>query len=65
MEFATNKIMPVSADMISEGLGLSDEDRKMLVDNVEVIINSAASVSFEQTLHDALKINYFGSLRIF
>jgi len=36
----------------------------MLVDNINVIINSAASVSFDDPLHDALNINYFGSLRM-
>ena len=64
-DFAFEKIIPVQGDLISDNLGMSDEDRQMIIDNVEVIINSAASVSFLDTLHDALKINYFGSLKMF
>ena len=29
-----------------------------------MIINCAASVSFNEPLHDALKINYFGAVRM-
>jgi len=36
----------------------------MLIDTTQVIINSAASVNFNDPLHDALNINYFGSLRM-
>ena len=46
MEFATKKVIPVSGDMISEGLGMPAEERKMLIEEVHVVINSAASVSF-------------------
>jgi len=36
----------------------------MITDQCEIIINCAASVSFHEPLHDALNINYFGSLRM-
>jgi len=64
MKWALDKIVAVHGDLINEGLGLSAEDRAMIQDQVHVIINCAASVSFDETLHDALNINYFGSLRM-
>jgi fatty acyl-CoA reductase len=48
--FATEKIVPVIGDLIIEGLGMSKEDRQMLVENCNVIINCAASVSFNEPL---------------
>jgi fatty acyl-CoA reductase len=51
--------------LILEGLGLSNSDKEMLLNNVQVIINSAASVSFDDPLLESLNINYFGNLRMF
>ena len=48
--FATEKIVPVIGDLIIEGLGMSKEDRQMLVENCQCIINCAASVSFNEPL---------------
>ena len=48
--FAQSKIEPVQGDLIAEGLGLSKEDRKKITENVNVIINSAASVNFDDPL---------------
>ena len=50
--------------MIVDKLGMSPEDRTHLVENLDVIINSAASVNFDDPLQDALSINYFGSQRM-
>ena len=53
-KFATSKIVAVQGDMIKDGLGLSREDRAMIASNVHIIINSAASVNFDDPLQDAL-----------
>ena len=45
-------------------LGLSDEDRAKITENVQVILNSAASVRFDDPLIEALNINYHGSQRM-
>lgn len=50
--------------MVLSGLGIKPEDRKRLIDEVQVILNSAASVNFMEPLHDAFQINYFGALRV-
>jgi fatty acyl-CoA reductase len=36
----------------------------MIIDNVDIIINSAASVNFDDPLKEGLKINYFGATRV-
>lgn len=47
-----------------EGLGISVEDRIKLTNEVEIIINCAASVNFDDPLLEAIQINYFGVVRI-
>ena len=54
----------MQGDLLVDGLGLSDEDRQVIVDNVDVVINSAASVSFDDPIQEAFAINYFGSYRM-
>ncbi|XP_055678120.1 fatty acyl-CoA reductase wat-like [Lutzomyia longipalpis] len=51
-----DKLLPVAGDLISLRLGLSDEDLKKM-ENVSVILNSAATVRFDETLHDAILTN--------
>jgi len=51
-------------DLVVDNLGLSDAHRGMLVNDCNVIINSAASVNFDDPIQEALAINYFGSLRM-
>jgi fatty acyl-CoA reductase len=36
----------------------------MLTENLDLIINSAASINFDDPLQEAIKINYFGAQRI-
>jgi thioester reductase-like protein len=64
MKFALEKIQPISGDLMQEGCGLSDEDRHTIIEKVQVIINSAASVSFDDSLHDSINMNYLGSMRM-
>lgn len=64
MQYAIDKISFITGDLIQENLGMSESDRKFVVDNCDVIINSAASVNFDDPLQDALKINYFGCMRM-
>lgn len=62
--FARSKIVPVQGDLIVEGLGMSPEDHQLITNDVDIIINSAASVNFDDPLKDALNINYFGARRM-
>lgn len=45
-------------------MGISKEDRERLKGNLDIVINSAASVKFDEPLHDALAINYYGSEKV-
>jgi fatty acyl-CoA reductase len=64
MEWAESKIVPVAGDLIMERLGLSDNDRLEIVMNCHIMINCAASVNFDDPLQDALRINYFGCMKM-
>jgi len=48
------KVQPVAGDLIIDNLGISPADRLMLRQEVNVIINSAASVNFDDPLLDAI-----------
>ena len=64
IQFAIDKITFISGDLTRENLGISEKDRTFLTENCDVIINSAASVNFDDPLQDALKINFFGCMRM-
>lgn len=58
------KIMPIAGDLTQKGLGLSADHLQILMTEVNVIINCAASVNFDDPLLEALNINYFGCMRM-
>lgn len=58
------KVAPIVGDLTVKGLGLSEAHRNILLNEVDLIINSAASVNFDDPLLEALNINYFGCMRI-
>ena len=62
--FIKEKIAPIEGDLVLSGLGIKPDDRKRLIEEVEIILNSAASVNFNDPIYDALQINYFGALRM-
>ncbi len=49
---------------MNDNLGIRKEDRDICINTVNIIINSAASVNFNDPLKTALQINYFGSGRV-
>jgi len=59
-----NKIKPVSGDISEEKLGLSDDDFKMLCDNVNIVVHCAATLDFETDLKTAVNINLMGTIRV-
>ena len=56
--------MPVQADLTQEGLGFSPEIRKKLINELDIILASAASVDFGSLLTEILKIDYMGPVRM-
>jgi alcohol-forming fatty acyl-CoA reductase len=59
-----DKIKPVRGDIADERLGLSDEDYKMLCDNVNIVVHCAATLDFETDLKTAVNINLLGTKRV-
>lgn len=57
------KLVPINGDVTELGLGLSDNDKK-LMKNVSVIFHSAASVRFDDSLRDAVLMNTRGTREI-
>lgn len=60
-----SKIVPLGGDLTLNGLGMNKEDAENLNKKIDVVINCAASVNFDDPILDALNINYFGCLRLF
>src|SRR5262245_55139987 len=63
-DFLRDKLHAVSGDISQDGLGLDAETAAMLRDRVDVVINSAAVVSFDAPLDDALRLNVEGAERV-
>jgi len=63
-KIAAERIVPIQGDLVVDGCGINPDVRALLVEDLDIIINSAASVSFNEVMRDALQINYFGSLRV-
>lgn len=52
-----NKVYGIEGDIKLENVGLNELDRKMLIDNVSVVINCAAAVRFDEDLKTATCTN--------
>ena len=63
-KFIKDKVELVSGDLTKENLAMPEEDRKKVTENVNIIINSAASVKFDDQIQKGLGINYFGAIRM-
>ena len=62
-EMCGRRVTAVAGDVSVDGLGLSDADRTTLA-SCDVIIHSAATVSFDSPLDQAVEINLLGPTRI-
>lgn len=59
-----NKLIPIQGDVGLDDLGISQADRQTLIDNVNVIIHSAATLDFHEPLKPTVHINLLGTRRI-
>ncbi|MEC7873709.1 MAG: HAD-IB family phosphatase [Actinomycetota bacterium] len=62
-EICQRRVAVVSGDVSSEGLDLSEADRQIFV-SCDVIIHSAATVSFDSPLDSSIEINLLGPNRV-
>ncbi|KAK1117618.1 hypothetical protein K0M31_015791 [Melipona bicolor] len=58
------KIHPVKGDISLPDLGLSQEDRIMLIENVNIVFHAAATVRFNEPLNVAVDVNTKGTARM-
>ena len=64
LQIIKERVVPVRGDLVLEGLGIDPKVRATLCNEVQVILNTAASINFDDPIRDALQINYFGARRI-
>jgi len=62
-EMTARRISTIRGDVGSDGLGLSADDRATLA-TCDVVIHSAATVSFDSPLDSAIEVNLLGPSRI-
>lgn len=62
-EMAKRRVTVVTGDVGTDGLGLSDADRDVLA-ACDIVIHSAATVSFDSPLDGAVEVNLLGPTRI-
>ena len=62
-EMTARRITTVTGDVAIDGLGLDDHDRSIFT-SADVLIHSAAAVSFDSPLDSAVEINLLGPTRI-
>lgn len=61
---AMDKVVAIKGDCLEDGLGISPADRQTLVERVSVVIHSAASVRFTDSIKKAVKLNLRSTLDI-
>ena len=57
------RLTAIAGDVATDGLGLDDAGRVLLA-SCDIVIHSAAAVSFDSPLDDAVEINLLGPVRI-
>jgi len=62
-ELATRRIRPVAGDVSRDGLGLDEHGRAALA-TCDIVIHSAATVSFDSPLDSAVEVNLMGPTRV-
>ncbi|CAH0549647.1 unnamed protein product [Brassicogethes aeneus] len=58
------KLIPIDGDVTKLNLGLSKEDRQLLVNDVNIIFHAAASVRFDEPIKDAILLNTRGTREV-
>lgn len=58
------KLIAIEGDVSADQLGISPADRKLLTDNVHVVIHSAATLDFNESLRSTVSTNLLGTRRV-
>ncbi|RHY75602.1 hypothetical protein DYB34_010869, partial [Aphanomyces astaci] len=60
--FIRSKLVAIGGDINSASLGMSAQDAQLLIDRVNVVVHSAASVSFNEPLDVAVEVHILSSM---
>lgn len=55
------KVTPIAGNVTSPNLGLSEEDRKLLQEEVSIVFHAAASIRFDSLLAEHIQTNVVGT----
>ncbi|KAL0280989.1 UNVERIFIED_CONTAM: hypothetical protein PYX00_002125 [Menopon gallinae] len=58
------KLVTIHGDVTEPNLGLSESDRQMLIEEVDVVFHSAATVRFNEKMKDAVTLNTLGTVKV-
>lgn len=58
------KLIPIQGDVSEENLGISPADRNKLIDIINVVIHSAATLDFNESLKPTVTTNLLGTRRV-
>ena len=61
---ARNKVLPIAGDIAQDGLGISEQDIQKLINEVNVVFHSAATVKFDEPLRTSIEYNVLGTRRV-
>ena len=59
-----SKLEPVQGDLCDPNLGITEEEEKKLIEHVEVVFHSAATVRFDEPLKMAVEMNIIGTKKV-
>ena len=54
----------MAGDLTKDRLGMSETDRAMVTAETDIVINSAASTDFDESLLDSIEINFYGCMKM-
>jgi long-chain acyl-CoA synthetase len=60
-DFIREKLVPVNGDVGNEFLGMSEDEARAVMQDCDIIINSAGNVTFNPPLESALRTNVVGT----
>ncbi|XP_011266457.2 putative fatty acyl-CoA reductase CG5065 isoform X1 [Camponotus floridanus] len=58
------KVIPLNGDICSDNLGFTDEQRELLINEVNLVFHCAATLRLEAKLKDAVEMNMIGTKRL-
>ncbi|KAG6554050.1 hypothetical protein Mapa_003965 [Marchantia paleacea] len=64
LEFMRRKVIAIKGDIMEKDLALHPDDAAMLMERIDVIVNSAATTKFDERYDHALRLNTFGPQNI-